>query len=84
VPLILESEWLASEEGIEYDFRKLLLGRAQHRVMIFQHRNVPFILDKLKKQVQTFCRTESGDRYLFLGWHYTRVGNHWVEEVFVA
>src|SRR5215204_4685856 len=36
VPLILESEWSTSYKHISEDFEKLLVGRAQHRVMVFQ------------------------------------------------
>jgi hypothetical protein len=38
VPLILESEWGVKSKDIREDFEKLLLGRAQHRAMVFQQR----------------------------------------------
>ena len=36
VPLIFEFGWLLKVVNIEEDFYKLLIGRAQHRAMIFQ------------------------------------------------
>jgi hypothetical protein len=70
VPLILES-WL-DHKNIDEDFMKLLLGRAQHRVMIFQHgrgqQNFERITRHLVEQVRAFAHTQRGDRDLFLGW----------------
>ena len=36
VPLVLESEWAIDLKNIDGDFSKLLLARADHRVMIFR------------------------------------------------
>src|SRR2546430_11816980 len=36
LPLVLESEWGTHDEAIDYDFQKLLVARAEHRVMICQ------------------------------------------------
>ncbi len=36
LPLVLESEWRANDKAIDYDFQKLLVARADHRVMICQ------------------------------------------------
>jgi hypothetical protein len=66
VPLILESEW-GNRRDIDEDFQKLLLGRSQHRVMIFQQRNVERLYPELIAQAQMFAGKQSGDRYLFLG-----------------
>lgn len=83
VPLILESEW-SSQKKIDEDFQKLLLGRAHHRIMIFQHHDVPRVFEKLKSQVRRCKRTELGDRYLLLGWQYAKDHNEWKTELFVA
>jgi hypothetical protein len=39
VPMILESEWNLKVDEVEADFSKLLLGRADRRVMVFQQRD---------------------------------------------
>jgi hypothetical protein len=70
VPMILESEWDEKIEGVEEDFYKLLVGRAQHRVMIFQQKNAEIltrISRRLKELVVKFSYTQPGDRYLLLG-----------------
>jgi hypothetical protein len=59
VPLILEREWNGPEE-ILYDFRKLILGRAQHRVMVFcrwDAHKVEQTFEVLKNHVKHFTRT---------------------------
>jgi hypothetical protein len=72
VPMILESEWSPRPVNIEEDFYKLLIGRAQHRVMIFQQSSAQ-ALDKLTERfrqiIRTFSGTRDGDRYLFLGFN---------------
>lgn len=83
VPLILESEWRVDSKGILEDFEKLLVGRAQHRVMIFQQKSdVKRISDRCIEQVRRFGQTRAGDRYLFLGFEYTQ--KVFQPEVFVA
>jgi hypothetical protein len=62
VPLILECEF-GGRDQIDDDFQKLLVGRAEHRVMIFQLR----VFDHLQDQVVAFAGTRQGDRYIFLG-----------------
>jgi hypothetical protein len=82
VPLILESEWSTNYKLISDDFEKLLVGRAQHRVMVFQQRHVEDIFGRLAEEVRNFGPTQAGDRYLFLGWDWTdRV---FKSELFVA
>ncbi len=66
VPLIVESEW--DRKGLMDDFPKLVVGRAEHRVMIFQAPN-----DETKEQDLEMFRDEiegnslkqSGVRFLF-------------------
>jgi hypothetical protein len=82
VPLILESEWSGRSKIIR-DFEKLLLGRARHRVMVFQHatsKGLQRILASLKMEVRKFNRTQSGDRYLFVTW----AAPNLTDELFVA
>lgn len=72
-PLVLECEW-RDEKEISYDFEKLLLARARHRVMIFQEErkksNAQEIIEKLKEEARRFKDSQSGDRYFFAGWDY--------------
>jgi hypothetical protein len=82
VPLILESEWSHRYTDISEDFGKLLVGRAQHRVMIFQQNNVDAIFRRLTEEVRNFSLTQVGDRYLFLGLNWP--GGTFKYEVFVA
>src|SRR3954451_9527429 len=67
IPLILESENALAYNKIAEDFRRLLIGRAKHRVMIFQNAHVKWILGRLIQEAENFDLTQTGDRYLFLG-----------------
>ena len=69
---------------IDEDFQKLLLSRAQHRVMIFQHNDVQRVFETIKDQVRKCRRTEPGDRYLLLGWQYAKDHNEWKVEHYIA
>ena len=74
VPLILESEWGVKSKDRREDFEKLLLSRAQHRVMVFQQRSdMERICDRYIEQVQRFGLTRAGDRYLFVGFDFTPI-----------
>ena len=68
VALVLESEWLKkSEEDIEPDFQKLIVARADLRVMIFQQRTleqVRTVMGTLERQAKAFEQKQKGDRYL--------------------
>jgi len=71
VPLILELEWGEDPETINDDFQKLLLGRAEHRIMIFSARNsIRFnnTVNDLITQIKECKRSMPGDRYLFVCW----------------
>lgn len=72
VPLVMECEWLASEDDINADFQKLLLARSSHRVMIFMQRTEKQVSDKIdrfKEQIKKFTGTCADDRYLFAGYY---------------
>jgi hypothetical protein len=74
VPLVLESEWATDRKNILEDFGKLLLARADHRVMIFQQKNpleVGRVYDLLSEQISAFSRSQPGDRYLLAGFNWT-------------
>jgi hypothetical protein len=66
VPMILESEWDLKRDEVEADFGKLLLGRADRRVMVFQQGDatqVKEIVAYLKACVLSFRRSVTGDRH---------------------
>lgn len=68
--LIVESEW--DPDGIQYDFQKLMLGRARHRLMIFPQKSRKLartVTNRLITEIQNFRLSQSGDRYLFAVWH---------------
>ena len=68
-PLALESEW--RPKGILDDFQKLLVSRAEHRVMVFWQRSADAYencLDQLIGQIAAYHGTLRGDRYLFCCW----------------
>jgi len=78
VPLVLESEWAIDLKNINEDFGKLLLARADHRIMIFQQATlaeVERVFDFLGKQISAFARSKRADRYLL-------AGLHWMDKVF--
>ena len=85
VSLIFESEWSTNQTYIDNDFQKLLLGRAQHRMMVFEQKHdVGPVFERLKDQVRNFARSQSGDRYLLLGWQYQNGTAEWRFELFVV
>ena len=66
-PLVAEIEW-ARPEAVMDDFQKLLLARADTRLMIFEATNTTLAekhVDKLIRQVRAYSRTGYGDRYIF-------------------
>ena len=70
VELIVESEW--KPDGVQYDFQKLVVGRARHRMMIFPQRSRKLartVTNRLITDIQNFRLSQSGDRYLFAVWH---------------
>ena len=69
IGLVLESEW--DRSGIEDDFQKLLLARAELRCMIFYTKSKPSAkreIEELINQVAEFSRSQTGDKYLFCAW----------------
>ncbi len=81
VPLVVECEWGFKYEQVPKDFRKLLLARADVRVMIFNGNHwggarrqpdgrpawaVSHHLQELKRYAVKFKDSGSGDTYLFV------------------
>lgn len=69
IPLILESEWKRSFEEIKYDFYKLIQGRADLRVFIFQAANVDGTMNQLVEIIDKSSISQAKDKYLLAGWH---------------
>jgi hypothetical protein len=69
VPLVLESEW--AHRAVLDDFCKLIVARADHRVLIFWENDQNAAdkrIDELVQEVTNSGLTQSGDRYLFACW----------------
>jgi hypothetical protein len=69
IPLALESEWMPSQ--VIDDFCKLLVSRAEHRVMVLWASNKASADNKVKElidEVDNSKMTRPGDRYLFACW----------------
>jgi hypothetical protein len=69
-PFVAEIEW-SRDGAVRDDFQKLLLSRADTRLMIFQawdEARVHTLVDALVEQVKAYARTQDQDRYLFAGY----------------
>ena len=69
LPLVLESEWDLTD--ILWDFTKLVIARASHRVMVFGASTLAQAqktVERMLTQVREFRGTSIGDRYLFCYW----------------
>ena len=64
--LIVESEWDKNYKGIKYDFEKLLVGKADLRMMICQAREseIEVLLKKFVEAINTHLGIP-GERYFF-------------------
>jgi hypothetical protein len=83
VPLVMESEWTPKE--VWDDFEKLLVARADHRVMVLWARTETQArtrIEELIKGVAAYRRTEPGDRYLFACW--VDELDHFLTELYVS
>lgn len=70
VPLVMECEWLGADD-IDNDFLKLLMARADLRVMIFGTQTSEESQDtvqRLRRWIKEFEGSERGDRFLLCGW----------------
>jgi hypothetical protein len=69
-PFVAEIEWSA-DGAVRDDFQKLLLSRADTRLMVFQawdEARAKKIMDELVEQVKAYARTRDDDRYIFAGY----------------
>ena len=70
VPLVAECEWQGGHHMID-DFQKLLLSRADLRLMIFDGSHQPGSLrtvENLARQVAGFAHSREDDSWLFAAW----------------
>lgn len=81
VPLVLESEWLRPDD-VDDDFQKLLIARADLRVMVFgakTREEFSSTVDRLRRWVDEFEASIPGDRFLLCGWCNDTSGFRYVE-----
>ena len=71
--LVAEIEW-RGPRAIQQDFQKLLLARADCRVMIFGDK--ADLRDQLIEQAKNFGKSRPGDRYLFASFRDGRFSVH--------
>lgn len=68
--LVAESE-LGSGDNAEEDFQRLIVARADYRLLVFDRRirqNAEETIDRCMRAVRNFWGTQKGDRYLFACW----------------
>ncbi|MEQ8354156.1 MAG: hypothetical protein RH942_01350 [Kiloniellaceae bacterium] len=70
VPLVMECEWLGPDD-VDDDFLKLLIARADLRVMIFSASTgdeFRATVERLRRWIVEFEDGNSSDRFLLCGW----------------
>ena len=71
IGLAVECEWSLRRNDILDDFEKLLVARAEVRLMIFQARtaqDVNALFDLLRAETQEFTQHQCGDYYMLAGY----------------
>jgi len=68
IALVMESEWKNNINDIIYDFEKLMVARAEHRVMIFNTTDAKInnYFNELIKIIDSSKLSQQDDRYLLL------------------
>ncbi|MBI4617199.1 MAG: hypothetical protein HY720_26535 [Planctomycetes bacterium] len=69
--LVMESEWAWDKRERDRDFLKLLVARADLRVMVFPAQDAAkwqSTVDWFVDLIQACQQSQPGDRYLFAGW----------------
>lgn len=66
IPLVVECEWNKEPEEIKYDFEKLLVSNAEHRLMIcYVHEaNRKRIWDCFQNCIRNYLHLVKGDRFM--------------------
>jgi hypothetical protein len=67
--LVAESEF-GKEKAVLDDFHKLVLARADHRVIVFQGhgKGIGKLMDDLEKAATAYAGPTAGDRYLMVAY----------------
>ena len=71
MPLAVECEWSMDIDQQVWDFEKLLIAKAQHKLFIFQHGSeseVKNVIGHLSKAIDKFKTRLDGERYMLSGW----------------
>lgn len=65
-PLILESEWISDFENIRVDFEKLLVGKAEYKVMVFQAKtqDIAEQMRRLKQAIDNYQGCKTAETYI--------------------
>ena len=69
IHLVVESEFGNAGDVVD-DFEKLLVARADVRLMIFEKRNkskVEEAFNRFEREARQFCQSQSGDYYILAG-----------------
>lgn len=66
VPLVVESEWSTNHKQIKFDFEKLLVANAEHKLMICQSydHNKEDLEKYFYEAIQCYKLNRKGERYL--------------------
>lgn len=68
--MIAEFEWNRKAADLDWDFQKLMVGRADFRLFVFDQKSekdVKRIMDRFVEQISMYQGTQEGDRYLLAG-----------------
>ena len=71
MPLVMECEWKPHLDDIAWDFEKLLVAKAHHKLMVFQQSvesDVRVVMEKLKAMRSSFKTSFPGERYFLAGY----------------
>ncbi len=70
IPLAMQCEWSTHPDDIVWPFEKLLVAKANHKLMVFQQpveSDVCKVEEQLKSMVRAFKTSFQGERYLLAG-----------------
>jgi len=77
MPLAMECEWSTDIDQIFWDFEKLLIAKAPHKLFVFQQgadNEVEHVAKELTAAVHRFRTKLPEERYLIAGWSSERKG----------
>ena len=83
----MECEWDQSEDAIRWDFDKLVVAKADHKLVVFNQRtleSVKWMMEKLLERIRHFDDKLPGERYLMAGYYYENVYSFYFEACAVS